>query len=218
MNTLFFDGFKNIPFNNLNSVFINNVLNSMINILQKALIILVKDSMSLIESFIVNYFNNTPIEVFENGIKLLINQSSLLKKDCKDLIAKCFSVFFIPIKNTPLPLSSVSESDKATLSVYGNMIKLISNICFDFVEVFYENSEMANLGLVKFLIDTCCNSVDPTLKRQTFKCFKGIIAYLIKYNSEEAYENVKQILNFSILFSLKLKSNEDPTDCSVRYI
>lgn len=216
INNLYFSIFKNIPFNKLNSTTQNNLNISMINILQKVLIILVKESLVYLESFLLTDLSgNYSLEVFENCIKLLINSTSLLKKDSQALIVKTFSKFFIPIQNTPIPVSNVSDNDKSTINLYGLIIKLVSNICFDFVEVFYESNEMKSIGLVGFLVKTCLEFIDSGIRRQAFKCLKGFITYLVKFNENEALMNAKSILDFTLVLILNLDVKNDVMDISV---
>lgn len=186
-----------------------------INLLQKVIIILAKDSLWFIDNFLSTDFVNPTQEVFENSLRLIISLCSTLKKDCKDVVAKHLSSFFVTIKHLPLPLNNISDSDKSVLSLYSTFIQLIYNISLDFVEIFYEANELKGLGMTEFLIGVCNNIIDPNTKRKSFKCLKAFVTYLSKFNSEEKSFEARSILNTTFLLISTINFN-DPTDFNVR--
>ena len=212
--TIYFKVYQKINFSGIGNAELNNVASSMINLLQKIFIILNKESLIYLENFLLSDATSCSIEMFENCVKFLINFTSQLKKDSKELLNKCFGKFFITIKNTPLPQNSISENEKTTLSLYSNLLKLLGNICFDFVEVFFETQEMNKLGVIDFLMNTCLNIIENSSKRAAFKCIRGFVTYLVKVDNKEIMSKLHEILNFSILLCNKLDFN-DPTEISV---
>lgn len=194
-------------------LFVPSVL-TFINLLQKVIIILAKDSIWFIDNFLSTDFNNPTQEIFENALKLIISLCSTLKKDCKDVVAKHLGLFFITIKQIPFPLNNIADSDKSVLSIYSTFIQLIYNISLDFVEIFYEANELKGLGMTEFLIGVCNNTIDPNTKRKSFKCLKAFVTYLSKFNTEDKSYEAQSILNTTFILIASINFN-DPTDFNV---
>lgn len=194
-------------------VFNSNML-TFINLLQKIVVILAKDSLWFIDCYLSTDFVNPTQEVFENTLKLMTGLSSTLKRECKEIVAKHFGTFFYPIKQLPFPKNNIADTDKSILNLYSSFIQLIYNISLDFVEIFFE-AELRRIGITEFLMNVCTSIIDATTKRKSFNCLKSRVAYLAKFNSEENFVESNSILNLTIMLSTKLNLN-DPTDFNVR--
>lgn len=191
-----------------------NIIN-LLNLFQKIIIVLGKDSLIFLNYFLSNDFIQFPTEdVFENSLKLLINLTSMLKKDSKDIIYNHFGLFYGLINKYSLPQNSISDNDKSILRLYESFIQLIYNVCFDFVEVLIDSFLYRKLNLLLFLMNVCLNSIDQMTRKKALKCLKGIIIYLIKLNDKETNKESLSIIDFTMIMTRKINFS-DPFDINV---
>lgn len=212
----FFKIYKSIDLTKFNSQTVITTHTTIINILQKILILLANDSLDIIEYFILNEFNNCSMDIFEQTIKLLINLTNLIKKDSYLMIERTLNILVNSVKNLGFPKTLISDNEKMIVNLYGHTTKLISNICNDFVEVIFE-SNLKNFDFIGFLINTSINIIDQNIRRTSFKCLKSMVTYLIKFSHEEYLLKSINILDFSFSFISILDLN-NPVDLSVRFI
>lgn len=209
----FFKVYKSIDMNKFNSQTVITIHTTIINILQKILILLTNDSLDIIEYFILNEFNNCSMDIFEQTIKLLINLTNLIKKDSYLMIERTLNILVLSVQNLGYPKTLVSDNEKMIISLYGHTTKLISNICNDFIEVIFESS-LKNFNFIGFLINTSVNILDQNIKRTSFKCLKSMVTYLIKFSYDDYLLWSIKILDFSFSFISLLDLN-NPIDISV---
>lgn len=236
--TFYFDIFKsdnNILYNNSNILI-------MINLFQKVLIIVGKESLILIDDFLNfiqnnlntvningisnNQINNISCDVYENLLKLLINISSTLKKDSFEFLLKHLGYFYNNIKVINLPKNLIAETDRFVITIYTYLITLLFNISSDFVDLLYNLNLNIHDSIVDFLINCCLNFIESGTKKKAFKCMKGIIVYLSKTISVNTTSNINQefsanesskILYFTLMLAKELNIN-DINDYNVRFI
>ena len=227
--TFYFDIFKsdnNILYNNSNILI-------MINLFQKVLIIVGKESLILIDDFLNfiqnnlntvningisnNQINNISCDVYENLLKLLINISSTLKKDSFEFLLKHLGYFYNNIKVINLPKNLIAETDRFVITIYTYLITLLFNISSDFVDLLYNLNLNIHDSIVDFLINCCLNFIESGTKKKAFKCMKGIIVYLSKTISVNTTSNINQefsanesskILYFTLMLAKELNIND----------
>jgi hypothetical protein len=141
----------------------NRIKNSLINILQRLIIILGPDCFQFLYLFFNQQQQINDTDNLEDSIKLLSNLSQILKKGSISLIRQYFPYYLNIIKGYNIPKENISEISKNIISLFSIFVKLIANILIDIPEELFDNN--FNLkDLVDFLyqicIETTCSSVN----------------------------------------------------------
>jgi len=140
------------------------IKHSLINILQRLIIILGADCFQFLFIFFNQQQQTNDSDTLEDCIKLLSNLSQILKKGSINLIRQYFPYYLNTMKGYNIPKDNVSEISKNIISLFSIFVKLVANILIDIPEELFNNNNFNLKELVDFLYQICnettCRSVN----------------------------------------------------------
>ena len=202
--------------------YFNKVQNSLkailtlINLLQRIIIILGNNSISYIDFFYELKIKNMSIDFYIELSGLLINIMNL-KLNGNILIKKYFEYFFEFVgQKISIPSQNISDNDKQIFAVYNHFLKLISSIFSNKCSsLFYEqNTKITIEQLVKFILYLMLNIKEGNSRKISMKCLENMLLNLDNnINTQRVIYLFKDILN-SLFETYKLLDLKDSNDNS----
>lgn len=195
---------------------------SIINLIQRIIIILNKDSLIYLDNFIQNQIATINQDNFNEICKVYTNTINSLKDASTDLIKKYYITFLSFVRNNiSIPLTNISETDKNILSIYASYARLFNSIMNTSAINLFINGDLVNTinieTLIKYALYLYDNLFDGAVKKILIKTLSVICLYFVNNKYDNLLLNVKNEIMNGLLSGYKKLNLSESNDYGCVY-